>query len=46
MEGKEANVEGEEEEVKVEVEVWKTGDDDIHMTDEGETSGSGLGSWM
>ena len=28
------------------VEGWEEGDDDVHMTDEGETSGSGLGSRM
>jgi len=35
-------VEGEQEYV----EVWEEGDDDLHMTDEGETWGSGLGSRM
>ena len=35
MEGTQDNVEG-----------WEEGDDDVHMTAEGETSGSGLGSMM
>jgi len=35
-------VEGEQEDV----EGWEEGDDDGHMTDKGETSGSGLGSRM
>jgi len=35
-------VEGEQEYV----EGWEEGDDDVHMTDEGETCGSGLGSRM
>jgi len=34
------DVEGEQEDE----EGWEEGDDDVHMTDEGETSGSGLGS--
>jgi len=38
----EENVEGEQEKV----EGWEEGDDDVHMTDQGETSGSGLGSRM
>ena len=42
MEGEEEDVEGEQEDV----EGWEEGDDDVHMTDEGETSGSGLGSRM
>ena len=42
MEGQEEDVEGEQEDV----EGWEEGDDDVHMTDEGETSGSGLGSRM
>jgi len=28
------------------VEGWEEGDDDVHMTDKGETPGSGLGSRM
>ena len=47
MEGEEEDVEGELEDVEgeqEEVEGWAEGDDDVHMTDEGETSGSGLGS--
>jgi len=39
----------EEEDVEAEqddVESWEEGDDDVHMTDEGETCGSGLGSRM
>jgi len=36
------DVEGEQEDV----EGWEEGDDDVHMTDEGETCGSGLGSRM
>jgi len=36
------DVEGEQEDV----EGWEEGDDDVHMIDEGETSGSGLGSRM
>jgi len=35
VEGTQDNVEG-----------WEEGDDDVHMTAEGETSGSGLGSMM
>ena len=31
---------------KEDVEGWEEGDHDVHMTDEGETSGSGLGSMM
>ena len=45
----EEDVEGEEEDVEAEqedVEGAEEGDDDVHMTDEGETSGSGLGSRM
>jgi len=42
VEGQEEDVEGEQEDV----EGWEEGDDDVHMTDEGETSGSGLGSRM
>jgi len=38
----EKDVEGEQEDVKV----WEEGHDDVHMTDEGETSSSGLGSRM
>jgi len=43
------DVEGEEEEVESEqedLEGWEEGDDDVHMTDEGKTSSSGLGSRM
>jgi len=36
------DVEGEQEDMKG----WMEGHDDVHMTDEGETSGSGLGSRM
>jgi len=42
VEGEEEDVEGEQEDV----EGWEEGDDDVHMTDEGETCGSGLGSRM
>jgi len=42
VEGEEEDVEGEQEDV----EGWEEGDDDVHMTDEGETSGSGFGSRM
>jgi len=38
----EEDVEGEEEDM----DGWEAGDDDVHMTNEGETSGSGLGSTM
>ena len=47
--GEQEDVESEQEDVEGEqedVEGWEEGDDDIHMTDEGETSGSGLGSRM
>jgi len=40
VEGKEEDLEGEQEDV----EGWEEGDDNVHMTDEGETSCSGLGS--
>jgi len=43
------DVEGEQDDVKGEqddMEGWEEGDDDVHMTDEGETSGSGWGSRM
>jgi len=49
VEGEQEDVEGEQEAVEGEqedVECWEEGDDDVHMTDEGETSGSGLGSRM
>jgi len=49
VEGEEEDVEGEEEEVEgkqKDVDGWEEGDDDVHMTDEGESSGSGLGSRM
>jgi len=39
-EDEEKDVEGEEEDV----EGWEEGDDDVHMRNEGETSGSGVGS--
>jgi len=42
VEGEQEDVEGEKEDV----EGWEEGDHDVHMTDEGETSGSGLGSMM
>jgi len=42
MEGQQEDVEGQQEDV----EGWEEGDDDVHMTDEGETSGSGLRSRM
>jgi len=42
VEGEQEDVEGEQEEV----EGWEECDDHVHMTDEGETSGSGLGSRM
>jgi len=45
----EEDVEDEEEDVESQqedVEGWEECDDDVHMTDEGETSGSGLGSRM
>jgi len=42
VEGEQEDVEGEEDDV----EGWEEGDDDVHMTDEGETFGSGLGSRM
>ena len=41
-EGEVDDVEREQEDV----EGWEEGDDDVHMTDEGETSGSGLGNSM
>jgi len=41
-EDEDKDMEGEQEDV----EGWEEGDDDVHMTDEGETSGSGLGSRM
>jgi len=40
VEAEQEDMEGEQEDV----EAWEEGDDDVHMTDEGETSGSGLGS--
>ena len=49
MEGEQEDVEGEQEDVEGEqedVEGWQEGDDDVIMTDEGETSGSGLGRRM
>jgi len=52
VEGKpddEEDVEGEQEDVECQqedVQGWEERDDDVHMTDEGETSGSGLGSRM
>jgi len=49
VEGQQEDVEGEQEDVEGEqedVEGWEEGDDDVHMTDEVETSGSGLGSTM
>ena len=42
VEGEEEDMEGKQEDV----EGWQEGDDDVHMTDKGETSGSGLGSRM
>ena len=45
----EENVESEQQDVEGEqqdVEGWEEGDDDVHMTDEGKTSSSGLGSRM
>jgi len=42
VEGEQEEVEGEQEEV----EGWEEGNDDVHMTDKGETAGSGLGSRM
>jgi len=42
VECEQEDVEGEQEDV----EGWEEGDDDVYMTDEGETSGSGLGSRM
>jgi len=42
VEGEEEDVEGKQEDV----EGWEEGDDDVHMTDKGETSGSGWGSRM
>jgi len=42
VEGEEVDVEGEQEDV----EGWEQGDNDVHIADEGETSGSGLGSRM
>jgi len=49
VEGEEDDVEGDQEDVEgdqEDVEGWEEGDDDVHMTDEGETSRSGLGSRM
>jgi len=51
MEGEQEDVEGEhwQEDVEGEqedVEGWEQGDDDVYMTEEGETSGSCLGSRM
>ena len=42
MEGEQDDVEGEQEDV----EGWEEGDDEAHITDEGETSGSCLGRRM
>jgi len=42
VEGEQEDVEGEQEDV----EGWEEGDDDVHMTDEGDPCGSGLGSRM
>jgi len=42
VEGEQEDVEGEQEDV----EGWEEGDDNVHMRDEGETFGSGLGSRM
>jgi len=42
VDGEQEDVEGEQEDV----EGWEEGDDDVHMTEKGETSGSGLGSRM
>ena len=42
MEGEQEDLEGEQEDV----EGWEEGDDEVHMTEERETSGSGLGSRM
>jgi len=42
VEGEEEDMEGEQDDV----EGTEEGDDDVHMTDKGETSGSGLGSRM
>ena len=42
VEGKQEDVEGKQ----GDMESWEEGDDDIHMTDQGETSGSGLGTSM
>jgi len=49
VEGEQEDVEGEQEDVegeKEDVEGCEEGDHDVHMMDEGETSGSGLGSLM
>jgi len=49
VEGEQEDVEGELEDVEGEqedVEGWEEGDDDVHVKDEGDTSGSGLGSRM
>jgi len=42
VEGEQEEVEGEQEDVKG----WEEGDDNVHMREEGEASGSGLGSKM
>ena len=42
MEGEQDDVKGEQDDM----EGWEEGHDDVHMTDEGETSGSGWGSRM
>jgi len=49
IEGEQEDVKGEQEDVEGEqedVEGWEEGDDDVHMTDEGEPSSSGSGSRM
>ena len=45
-EGIDENNDEDEEGEQEDVEGWEEGDDNVHMTDEGETSGSGLGSWI